>query len=303
VAKDEDYIEVDAVVRIPKGQRLADSKKTEGWSRGFTPKSTDKGPEHVEIRLKDDGEGAVSDTTHAYPHVMSFNEYIEPPRQKTREQEDIDELLQLLVMLSLVKAVEWAQPRLQRLWNERLIPFFNAKRDQWLERKVRRKAGKQVASEVPTTVVQALPVEETNRVSEALEAYETNMTSVEARQHFAEALIAQHFANEKMRLLANARIEDGGLPPELANAVLALTPKQVENALDSILASKPTLLDDLGKFLHVSRNEDQLQLGSDNMKAALRLTDDGVVSKTGLTRTTLYRHLPPRADGQTKASP
>ena len=42
------------------------------------------------------------------------------------------------------------------------------------------------------------------------------MTSADARQHLAEALIAEHFANEKMRLLANARIEDGGLPPELA---------------------------------------------------------------------------------------
>jgi hypothetical protein len=50
---DEEYVEVDAVVRMPKGERLADSRTTEGWSRGFTPKSSDKGPEHVEIRLKD----------------------------------------------------------------------------------------------------------------------------------------------------------------------------------------------------------------------------------------------------------
>jgi hypothetical protein len=277
VAKDKEYIEVEAVVRIPKGERLADSKKTEGWSRGFTPKSTDKGPEHVEIRLKEDGEAAVSDTTPAGPHFMSFDEHIEPPRQKTREQEELKEVLGLLVMLGLVKATEWAQPRLQRLWSERVVPFFSGKRDQWQERKARRRVGKQVTSEVPTTVAQDMPVEETNAVSDALEAYEANMTSAEARQHFAEALIAQHFAITKMRLLATARIDDGGLPTELASAVQALTPKQVENALDSILASKPGLLDDLGKFLQVSRNEGQLQLGSDKMKAALRLTDHGFV--------------------------
>ncbi len=32
-----EYDERDAVVRIPKGGRLADSRKTDGWSRGYTP--------------------------------------------------------------------------------------------------------------------------------------------------------------------------------------------------------------------------------------------------------------------------
>jgi hypothetical protein len=99
VAEDEEYIEVDAVVRMPKGERLADSRKTDGWSRGFTPNSAAKGPEHVEIRLKDDGEGAASEATPADPQVIYVHEYIEPPRQKTREQEELDELLQALVML------------------------------------------------------------------------------------------------------------------------------------------------------------------------------------------------------------
>ena len=242
-------------------------------TRLFTPKSTDKGPEHVEIRLKTNGESAESDTTPAEPQVIFIHEYIDPPPQKTREQEELEEILGLLIMLGFVKATEWAQPRLLRLWNERVIPFFNDKRGQWQELKARRKAGKHVASDVPTAVAQAMPVDETNEVRDALDAYEANMTSAEARQHFAEALIAQHFANEKMRLLANARIEDGGLPSELASAVQALTPTQVANALDSLLTSKPTLLDDLGKFLQASRNEGQLQLGSDKMKAVLHLTD------------------------------
>ncbi len=276
MVEDEGYVDVEAVVRMPRGERLADSKKTEGWSRGYTAKSTDKGPEHVEIRLKTDSESAKSDRTPAEPQVIFIHENIEPPPQKTPEQEEFEEMLGLLIMLGFVKATEWAQPRLRRLWNEHVIPFFNVKRGQWQELRARRKAGKQVASDVPSTVAQDMPVDKTNEVSEAYEAYEAyeaNMTSAEARQHFAEALIALHFANEKMRLLANARMEDGGLPPKLASAVQALTPTQVENALDSLLASKPTLLDDLGKLLQVSRNEGQLQLGSDKMKAALRLAD------------------------------
>lgn len=274
MSDEQDYVEVDAVIRMPKGERLADSKKTDGWSRGFTPKSTDKGPEHVEIRLKSNDKSAEPDSTPAEPQIIFTHEYIDPPAQKTREQQELEELLGLLIMLGFVKATEWAQPRLQRLWNERVIPFFNEKRGHWLERKAKRKAGKRLKSDAPTAASRATPVDETNKVSDALDAYEANMTSAEARQHFAEALIAQHFANEKMRLLADARVEDGGLPPELASAVKALTPTQVANALDSLLASKPTLLDDLGKFLQVSRSGGQLQLGSDEMKAALRLADD-----------------------------
>src|SRR3954469_15424138 len=75
MADDEDYIERDAVVRVPKGERLADSRKTEGWSRGFTPKSPDKGPEHVEIRLKDEGE---DDQSEPEPQVVYIDEYRPP---------------------------------------------------------------------------------------------------------------------------------------------------------------------------------------------------------------------------------
>lgn len=274
MAEDDEYIEVDAVVRMPKGERLADSKKSEGWSRGFTPKSTDKGPEHVEIRLKGEGGGVGSDTTPADPQVVFIHEYIEPPRQKTREQEELEELLQLLVRLGLIRAAQWAQPRLQRLWNERVIPFLNVKREQWQHRKTLRKSADQVAAEVPTAFIEARRVEESNEVSDALAAYEANMTSDEARQHLVELLIAQHFVNEKKRLLANAHIEDGAVPLELASAVQVLTPKQVANALESILAAKPTLVDDLGKLIEAGRTAAPLQLGSDSMKEALRLTED-----------------------------
>lgn len=289
MAKEEEYVEVDAVIRMPKGERLADSKKTEGWSRGFTPKSTNKGPEHVEIRLKDQDqdEGSTSGRGPAEPQYIFIDEGREPQREKTREQQEFEEMVGLLLWLGLVKAAEWTQPRLQRMWNERVIPFFNAKldqlsakRDQLQERKAQRRADKQSATKAPTTVVQTVPAEKTNGVSDALRAYEANMTSAEARQHFAEALVAQHFAREKMRLLTNARIEDGGVPPELVTAVRVLTPKQVETALDSILASKPTLLSDLEQFLQMNRTEGQLQLGSDSMKAALHFTEDRFADKT-----------------------
>lgn len=283
MAEDEDYIEVEAVIRMPRGERLADSKKTEGWSRGFTPKSRDKGPEHVEIRFKDEGQGWPSNTEPTEPQSVFINDNSQQPGQKTREQQELEELIGALLLLGLVKAAGWVQPRLRRLWNERVVPFFmgkledfNAQQDHRQERRAQRRAGKRATTEALTTVTEATTFEEKNGVRDALEAYETNMTNAEARQHFAEALVAQHFAREKMRLLANARIKDNGLPPELTSTIKSLTPKQVENALDSLLASRPTLLDDLGRFLDASRNDGgQLRLGSDTMKAVLRLTDGG----------------------------
>lgn len=161
-----------------------------------------------------------------------------------------------------------------------MIPFLSEKRHQWQELRTRRKAAVPVTVEEPAAVVQGIPVDGTNKVSTALEAYSANMTSAEARQHFAEALIAQHFANEKMRLLANARIADGGLPRELASAVQALTPKQAKTALESILASKPTLLDDLGKALELARHDDRPRLEHNMIKAALHITDGQVLDHT-----------------------
>ena len=76
MADDDDYVEVEAVVRIPRGERLADSRKTEGWSRGFTPKSSGKGPEHVEIRVKD--KGAPQPVWE--PQVIYVTEYTEAPQ-------------------------------------------------------------------------------------------------------------------------------------------------------------------------------------------------------------------------------
>ena len=269
---DEEYVEVDAVVRMPKGERLADSRKTEGWSRGFTPKSSDKGPEHVEIRLKDAGNQWQPEPEPSVVYI--YNDPLPPPPVKTREQEEFEELLRAAVALAILRAAEFAAPRIKRWWMGQALPFLAAKREGWQQRKARRKASKQDAGEGVSTVIHAAPIEEAGEGSDALATYEASMTSDEARKHLAELLVAQHFVNEKKRLLANARIADGAVPPELAGAVQALTPKQVENALESILASKPTLLVDLGQLLEADRNKGPLQLGSEKMKEALRLAGD-----------------------------
>lgn len=277
MANEEDYEYVDAVIRKRRGVPLVDSKKTDGWHRGFTAKSSSAGPEHVEIRYKDDADGVASSPAPTDHDAPPSDEDTETTHQKSREQEELEEALGLLLMLGLFKAAEWAQPRLKRFWSEHVIPFFIGKRDRWRQRRAQRKIGPQTHSEGPTALALTTGIDATKVVSDSLVAYEATMTSAEARQHFTEALVAQHFADMKIRLLAQARIEDGGLPPEMAGAIQALTPAQVENALNSMLTSKPTLVGDLESFLQVNRNEGRRQLGSEEMKAVLRLTGDGSV--------------------------
>lgn len=260
LADDEEYDEVEAIVRIPKGGSLADSKKTEGWSRGFTPKSADKGPEHVEIRLKGTDEDSAKEWV--LPDPISADGHVDPPREKTREQEELEELLQLLVMLGFIQAVEWAQPRLMRLWEERVVPFFVTKRERLLERKGKRRASSRRTVEKP------------DEVTESLAAYEVSMTSDEARAHFVQALFARHFANEKLRLLENARIADDTMPAELFSAVRALTARDVENALESILKASPGLVNDLGGIIHQGRGDGLRLLDSDRVQEALLLTEN-----------------------------
>ncbi|MBX9244310.1 hypothetical protein ICW40_05750 [Actinotalea ferrariae] len=260
---DDEYIEVPAVVRMPKGERLADSRKTEGWSRGFTPKSSDKGPEHVEIRLTGKGDASADGPE---PEVVYIHEYVEP--QKTREEEEAEELLRLLVVIAVVKAAEWAQPHVRRLLTEHVLPFLVEKRKQWRERVARRRAAKGRSSGTGPGAVR--PAEGTRA---ALSVYEADMTSDEARRHLVELLIAEHFVNEKRRLLANARIAED-VPSEVAGAVQALTPKQVAKALESILASKATVLDDIRWVLAAGGEGYPRQLEGSRLHEVLRLTQN-----------------------------
>lgn len=242
VADDNDYVEVEAVVRVPKGERLADSKKTEGWSRGFTPKTSDKGPEHVEIRIKDDeAESSDGDGGTEFVYVYDSGHY-----EKSREEEELENLLRAVVLVAFIKAIEVAQPHLKRALTERVIPFLNTKwelvrqrvahhKAQREARRTKRATSKALGSgtQTPATVLQVVPVDGAQHVT---------MTGAEVNRHLAELIVAKHFVNEKERLLANVRIDDG---EDMADALRAITPEQLEDAVSLILATKPNLLDDL----------------------------------------------------------
>lgn len=267
---DDDYVEVEAVVRMRKDVPLAESRKTAGYYRGFTANSSDRGPEHVEIRFT--GPSRERDSDAAYePDVVDTEEQTAPPYERTREDKEAEQLAAAFVLIALIKAAQWAHPHVRHLLTERLFPFFVARREQWQERKLQRATARHSTG---GPAGQEETAESQRVTGDALRAYEADMTSAEAREHLAELLIAQHFVREKSRLLANAGTREGAVPREVSRTVRALTPEQVAGALASVLATRPTVLRDLRALLAARSDEQPLQLRSATLSEALRLTDD-----------------------------
>jgi hypothetical protein len=73
---------------------------------------------------------------------------------------------------------------------------------------------------------------------------DVRMSSSEARERLLAALMDRLSSDEQLRILRSARIEDEDVPPELARAMAALTPKHVGTQLRLALEADPSLADD-----------------------------------------------------------
>lgn len=257
-----------ATVRMPKGERLADSKETPGWSRGFTPKTSEKNPEYVEILLDDD----TNDSHHGFESSAQGN-YTEPGAAQDDEHADVElnDLLSLAVFVAIVAAAQATAPYIKRWWISKALPFV---RSRWNAVKTWQNRRKTRTSDSPAstrTTVAPLEAEDNQAARNALAAYEADMTNEEARRHLAELLIAQHFVKQKELLLANARVSDAALPPEIEGILQQLMAEQVEKAFNTLLKS-PTFMEDLHKYLSARNNRELSEPFDQNFSTILELT-------------------------------
>ncbi|MFC4607117.1 hypothetical protein ACFO9E_04680 [Streptomyces maoxianensis] len=153
---------------------------------------------------------------------------------RARERLDPEEVVELLV--NLIKAAEWAAPRLKRWWNGQALPLMKSTRSRLVWTR------KDDSPEVPVE-------EPTQEANVELEKDRVTMSSEEAAAHFAAALMARLFSDDQMRILWNARIENENDSLGLS-AVGYLTPQQVEDGVRLILERNPSLLaeDSLGEL-------------------------------------------------------
>lgn len=251
MADDEEYDEVDAVVRKPKGERLADSRKTEGWSRGFTPKSADKGPEHVEIRLKDERDSPAEQE----PDVIYVTEYVEAARP--RELSVAEQMALDFLSRAIDELFEAAKPAVAHWWDTRVIPAVRAKREHFfLERQARKVETARRAKATTRTLIVDQVLEEASspqQVATASNDPKITMTSEQFQQLLRTWLAREDAQQALWHAIANARIEDDD------EAVLAwrddlneLLPQQQTARVTEILSVNPTILENLGQHLMIS---------------------------------------------------
>lgn len=275
MAEDKEYDEVEAVVRIPKGGRLADSRKTEGWSRGFTPKSTDKGPEHVEIRLKDEGDPQSV----LKREVIHTTEYVETPRQPERsiaEQAMADFLYRVIDEL-----IEAAKPHVAHWWNTQVIPAMRAKRDDFMLKCHARKAKKAQRGKATTSQLIAEPAAEDEaslqQVASALDDPKITMTSDQFQQLFMTWLAREDSQQALWHAIANAHIKDGDAKAlAWREGLNQLSPQQRTERVKEILSSNLSILEDLGRHL--------IESGPLKLEETIRARDQAYLVTTGRTR-------------------
>lgn len=257
MTEDEGYDEVEAVVRIPKGERLADSRKTDGWSRGFTPKSTDRGPGHVEIRLKAQGDSRSVQE----PEVIYVTEYVEASRPLERsvgQQAVADFLSQVIEDL-----VEVAKPLVAHWWNTQVIPAMRAKRDDLLQKRQARKAKKAPGAKPAVIPLIADQAEEhgasLQQVAADPDDPKISMTSEQFQQLFMTWLAQADAQRALWHAIANAHIKDGnGTTLAWREGLNELSAQQRTERVKEILSANPSILEDLGRHLMERR---PLELG------------------------------------------
>ncbi|MFJ8495911.1 hypothetical protein ACIRBZ_47460 [Streptomyces sp. NPDC094038] len=250
-------------IEYEEGTQLGRSRDGDGASSPnlFVPGS--KGVKG-QVKIYDIGEDEGDSLTVSPSVVYVTDEFGSDSRAPERlEPEDIIEALVILI-----KAAEWAAPRLNRWWNDRARPFMKSTRNRLARA---RKADSRAITPEPSALAESVSSQASQELVAALEGYRASMSSVESRERFVAALVARLFSEEQLRILRNARIEDEGGSLELNGLTDMLTPKQFEDSIKLMLETNPSLLDEetlakIGKILRGSRVERAPSIGKRNEK-------------------------------------
>lgn len=220
-------------VEVPEGTHLGFSRDTDGAYRAHLfDDETNELVGHAELFEPEDdyGAGYAPDPEPVYI-------YVSDDREAQREEDnEVADALAALAILGVIVAAQKAAPHVKKWWNEQALPFLRDKRARWFRR---RKARVEATQEHVTVVAEPAPTE-SNDVFAALDEYRASMSSAEARERFIAALVARLFSEKQLHLLRNARIEDEQGSLELASAMDALTPQELEDGIRAMLEANPT---------------------------------------------------------------
>ena len=194
---------------FPKDTDLVSSRDTPGWLRGFF-----RGESGIE------GHAEFSKVDLRGPAVV------------------LTSVALAAGILSTIVVVK-NQTRIKRWWNDQVIPTAQST---WNRIARQQETASQSATAELAMLSKPALDDFSKEIDVALEDTRTSMSSAEAQQHLLEILMAASIIAERMRALSNTRIE--GDLPELASAIEKLTTQQVTDALNRMIETNTSLLDD-----------------------------------------------------------
>jgi hypothetical protein len=208
-------------VERPVDTHLSNSRTSDGLSPLARDNETNDLATQVTLHPIDDDEADKS--TYALPILVHGQE----------EKAEEVSLLGVAVVIGGLVAAHKLAPHAKRIWDDRAFP---ALKSTWGTITRANRDGPAVDE---PAAIEGPP-------AAALQKDKTPMSSAEARERFAAALMARAFSDEQLRVLRGARIVDGEDAPELERALESLTPEQLENGTTLLLENRsPEELRDL----------------------------------------------------------
>jgi hypothetical protein len=248
------------------GADLSKSHKKPGQ---YSPLTREDGTNRLgQVTLSDVGEdeGGGGSVTYTQPAYDSHENTSQSPPLTAEEREELVRLLADLITVGAILTVR-AAPHVKRMWNDKAAPALRSARDKTASglAEVRQRARQGVRlrirrsesdSDELATFVESVSADSPEGVTTALEAYVPSMSSAEARQRLAAALIAmaisdraKAISDEQLGILLNTRIEDADDAPAGQDSLENLTPEEVEGRVHQMLTANPALLDELTALL------------------------------------------------------
>lgn len=236
-----EYDEYVADVRVPKGEQLADSRESEGWKRGYTPKTSDKGPQHVELRIRDRAELPPAHQ----PEVIYVPERVECPQRQelTPAQQEVANVLSE-VLLALIDA---AKPGVAQWWETTAVPAMLAKRDDRRQKRQARKAERKAPqAKAATGILTTEPAAKDGSSSQDLAAADgpaITLTSEQLEQLFMTWLAREDSQRALWNAILHAKIQDeDDAALEWRHRLKELTPEERAKRVHELLAANPSML-------------------------------------------------------------
>jgi hypothetical protein len=246
------------------GADLSKSRKKPGQ---YSPLTREDGTSRLgHVTLSDVDEGEDGSVTYAQPVYGSDENASQSSALTAEEREELTRLLTDLITVGAIVAVR-AAPHVKRLWNDKAAPALRSARDKTASglAEVRQRARQGIRLSIRrsdsdsaelATFVESVSADSPEGVTTALEAYLPSMSSAEAQQRLAVALIAmavsdraKAVSDEQLGILLNARIEDADGAPAGQGSLENLTPEEVERRVQQMLTANPALLDELTALL------------------------------------------------------